>query len=44
MQFNEKSKITDLIKEENEVQGKGDEQSQETEVVEVAGQIVLNRR
>lgn len=34
-------KCTDLVEEQDEIQGKGDEQSQEPKVVEVAREVVL---
>lgn len=33
-----------LVEEQNEVQGKCEEQSQETQVVEVSGEVVLQKR
>lgn len=35
---------TDLVEEQDEIQRKGDEQSQEAQIVEVAGEIVLKMR
>lgn len=37
------NKCTDLVEEKDKIQGKGDEQSQEPKVVEVARKIVLER-